>query len=178
MTSSSLIFLCSILLITPALATSQVLLTGYGFSPYDPRCARSCLRLFTSYKLSYTPTSNNGGHNHGKRPKTSPECYADDTSFLTSVAWCFSEKCADHDVPISKLQQLWEQSVTGTSKVSPKWPYSVALANVDPRPPTYQLTLSDTDLNQTSLIHPDKYLAMWNAMDNLEREALVESNYR
>ncbi|KAK0723355.1 ferric reductase-like transmembrane component [Lasiosphaeria miniovina] len=165
----------SALLVSPVLAAGQALLVGYGFSPYDPLCAESCLRSLTSYMLSCTPMSN--GHGDSHMSATPPECYAEDTWFLTSVAWCLSDKCAGHDVPISKLQLFWEQSVTGSSKVAPKWPYSVALANVTPKPPTYQLTEADTDLNQTSLVSPDSYLAQWNVLGNVAREGLVESDY-
>lgn len=179
MTALTLVFfLYSVLLAPRVLATSDVLLAGFGFSPYEPLCAESCLRSFTSYMLSCTPRGDDDSHSHSHMSPTSPECYANDTSFLTSVAWCFSDRCADYDIPVSKLQEFWEQSVTGTSKVAPKWPYSVALENVDPKPPTYQMTSTDTDLNQTSLVSPDSYLAQWNVLGNVAREALVESNYR
>ena len=177
MAAIPLLFLVSLaFLASPALAIGQALLIGFGFSPYHPLCAESCLRSFTSYMLSCSPSSD--GHSHSHMSATPPECYAKDTAFLTSVAWCFSGKCADSGVPISKLQAFWEQFVTGSPKVTPKWTYSVALANVDPTPPTYQLTAVDTDLNQTSLVSLDKYLAQWNALGNVAREGLVESNYR
>jgi len=177
MTAFTLVFLTfSALLTSPVLAAGQALLTGYGFSPYEPLCAESCLRSFTSYMLACTPMSDD--HSHSHMSTTPPGCYAEDTSFLTSVAWCFSERCADYDIPISKLQLFWEQFVTGTSKVAPKWPYSVALATVNPKPPAYQLTSADTDLNQTSLVSPDSYLAQWNVLGGVAREGLVESQYR
>jgi len=157
-------------------AIGPAFLTGFGFNPYDPLCAESCLRSLSSYMLGCTP----GGadHGHGHSSATPPECYAQDTSFLTLVAWCMSDKCAKDEVPISKLQQFWEQFVTGSSKVAPKWPYSVALANVSPRPPMYQLGPDDTDLNHTSLVSPNAYLAQWNVLGGVAREGLVESNFR
>lgn len=166
----------STLFSSPALAAGPLFLAGYGFSPYDPLCAESCLRSFSSLMLACTPASHDHGHSH--MSATPPECYANDTAFLTSVAWCFYESCAEYDVPISKLQRFWENTVTGSSSVPPKWPYSVALANVDPSPPTYRLTSADTDLNRTSLVNPNNYLAQWNVLGNVAREALVESNYR
>ncbi|KAK5660439.1 hypothetical protein OQA88_12983 [Cercophora sp. LCS_1] len=158
----------------PALAAGPAFLTGYGFTPYDPLCAESCLRSLSSYMLACSPASDD--HSHSHMSSTPPECYADDTPFLTSVAWCFHSRCASFNIPVSKLQRFWEQSVTGTPKVAPKWPYSVALANIT-SPPTYQLGSDDTHLNQTSLVVETTYLAQWNVLGGVAREGLVESNY-
>ncbi|KAK0609455.1 ferric reductase-like transmembrane component [Immersiella caudata] len=164
------------LLVAQTFAAGQVRLTGYGFSPYDPLCAEACLRSFSSYMLACTPMSEGDHGSHSHMSMTPPECYAKDTAFLTSVAWCFSEKCGENGVPISKLQQFWEQFVTSTPKVAAKWAYSVALANVETRP-TYEMTSDDTDLNQTSLVNPMSYLAQWNVLGNVAREGKVESDF-
>ncbi|KAK0627938.1 hypothetical protein B0T14DRAFT_563702 [Immersiella caudata] len=152
-------------------------LTGFGFYPYEPLCAESCLRSLSSYTLACTtPTQDHSGHDHSS--STSPECYASDTPFLTSVAWCFSTKCAaESNIPVSTLQLFWEKFVTGTSKVSAKWSYETALANVSPKPPTYQLGDADTGLNVTSIVPPDTYLAQWNVLGMVARENYVESKF-
>ncbi len=150
----------------------------HGFSPYEPLCAESCLRALSSYTLDCTsPADHHGGHSHGS--STTPDCYASNTPFLTSVAWCFSTKCAEHSVPVSTLQRFWERFVTASNgKVAAKWSYPIALANVGPQPPTHQLDGADTDLNVTSIVSPDAYLKQWNVLGMVAREGVVESKYR
>lgn len=153
------------------------LLVGYGFYPYGPLCAESCLRALSPYTLNCTvPADHHGGHSHGS--STTPDCYASNTPFLTSAAWCFSTKCAEHNVPVSTLQRFWEQFVTGSNKVPAKWSYPIALSNVDPQPPTYHLGGADMDLNVTSVVSPDAYLKQWNVLGMVAREGVVESKYR
>ncbi|KAG7285983.1 hypothetical protein NEMBOFW57_008279 [Staphylotrichum longicolle] len=139
-------------------ATAQFLV-GYGFDPYEPLCAES---RRPQQAICTAPRSN--------------ECYASNTPFLTSVAWCFSTKCAEFNIPASTLQAFWEKSVTGSSKVAAKWTYPVALAQVEP-PPTYQLNGSEPLLNVTSLVSPDTYLRQWNVLGMVAREGVVESKY-
>jgi len=151
-------------------------LVGYGFNPYDPLCAESCIRSLSSYTLDCSDTDGgHSGHMHGS--STSNECYASNTPFLTSVAWCFSIKCGEYDIPASTLQAFWEKSVTGSSKVAAKWTYPVALAQVE-SPPTYQLNGSEPLLNVTSLVSPKAYLSQWNVLGMVAREGVVESKYR
>ncbi|KAM7218016.1 ferric reductase-like transmembrane component [Rhypophila decipiens] len=164
---------------SPVLAAAPMRIIGYGFLPYDPLCAQSCWRSFASgYQLSCTPTSHShGGHGGHGSAKTPPECFAQDDAYLTSVAWCFSQKCGEDDAPISKLEKFWEDWITGGNKVAPKWPYSVALENARRDPPTYELTSADKVLNQTSLVNPTKYLAQWNIHKNIVQEGILESHF-
>lgn len=156
-------------------ATAQFLV-GYGFDPYEPLCAESCIRSLSSFTLDCSNTEGgHSGHMHGS--STSNECYASNTPFLTSVAWCFSTKCAEFNIPASTLQAFWEKSVTGSSKVVAKWTYPVALAQVE-SPPTYQLNGSEPLLNVTSLVSSDTYLRQWNVLGMVAREGVVESKYR
>jgi hypothetical protein len=109
---------------------------------------------------------------------TSAECYAKDTAFLTSVAYCMSMKCNDFHIPASKLESFWEEQVTGHPDIPAKWSYAESLFNAHPSPPTYQLTSNDTILNFTSLVNPSIYLAQWNVLSAVYRESILESTYR
>lgn len=153
------------------------LLTGYGYVPYDPLCAESCLRSFKSYPLDCTDTAA-GHHAHSHGPVTSPECFAGSTPFLTSVVWCMSTECAGFGLAVSELEAFWERWVTGRKAVVPKWTYSQALAQVDPKPPVYQLDVSDTILNVTSIVPSGTYLRQWNVLGMVVRENVLESTYR
>ena len=153
------------------------LLVGYGLFPYDPLCAESCLRSLTGYTLECTMPAMDHGDMMMMSSSTTPDCFASDTAFLTTVAWCFNTKCAEFNIPVSKLQFYWEKFVTGSSKVPAKWTYPIALSKVT-SPPTHVLNSSDTDLTVTSIVSPDMYLKQWNVLGMVARENVVESKYR
>ena len=153
------------------------LLVGYGLFPYDPLCAESCLRSLTGYTLECTMPAMDHGHMMMMASSTNPDCFARDTAFLTTVAWCLSTKCAEYIVPVSKLQAYWEKFVTGSSTVPAKWTCPNALSKVT-SPPTHVLNSSDTDLTVTSIVSPDLYLKQWNVLGMVARENVVESKYR
>jgi len=160
----------------PGLVAGQQLLVGYGNYPYWPFCAESCVQALKTYLLACSRTGIADGP---LALPTLPDCYAQDEAFLTSSAWCISTKCAGEAVPItiSQLENFWEYRVTGKKSAVPKWTYSAALANVDPRPPTYQLTLADKRLNRTSLVVNSSYQALWNAFSALTEEQAKGSTY-
>ncbi|KAH7036005.1 uncharacterized protein B0I36DRAFT_421557 [Microdochium trichocladiopsis] len=165
------------------------LLVGYGNSPYNPLCAEACLRSFSSLQLDCEFLSANNddqpdhsGSGHSRRHAmmdTTPECFANNTPFLTSVAWCMSTKCAEQSgVPDSLVQHYWEYWITGTKgAVPPKWSYAEALAAVDPAPPVAELEPSNMMLNETSLVAPGTYLAQWNVLGAVNYEIERESTY-
>lgn len=115
----------------------------------------------------------NDGHSH--MSPTTPGCYAHDTPFLTSVAWCMNTKC--ENVAVSKIEHYWEKKVTGSAQVPPKWSYSEALAEIRARPPTYQVDSADMELNVTAVVNPTIYLSQWNVLGNVRDTAILESTY-
>ncbi|KAI1045562.1 hypothetical protein LB505_013139 [Fusarium chuoi] len=70
----------SLLLALQVSSTYAQGLEGYGLTSYDPVCAEACLRSFTPLMLPCS--SMHDGH-----MATPPACRANDTAFLTSVAW-------------------------------------------------------------------------------------------
>lgn len=157
------------------------LLIGYGNHPYNPLCSESCLRSFSSLGLDCTAMDmdHSGLRRRHDMMPTTPECFAESTPFLTSVAWCMSTRCAEQGgVPDSLIQSYWEYWVTSSQgKVPPKWSYAEALAQVDPQPPAYQLLPTDDMLNVTSLVAPSVYLAQWNVLGAVNWESELESRY-
>ncbi|KAM0330785.1 hypothetical protein ACHAQA_003739 [Verticillium albo-atrum] len=108
-------------------------------------------------------------------PMTTPDCRANDTSFLTTLAWCLDTKCAEYNVPISTLQRFWEEQATGDPAVTPKWSYPVALQNVDDAP-TKVLTMHDT-LNFTALASEEDWNVQYKTLSYFEREEVVHARY-
>ncbi|KAJ5652253.1 hypothetical protein N7507_009679 [Penicillium longicatenatum] len=110
---------------------------------------------------------------------TSSSCWASNTPYLTSLAWCMHEKC--HDVPTWKLEYFWVteatgQSTTGIQIITPKWIYSEALANLT-QAPISQLTTDSEWLNRTSLVSPEVYKEQWNVLVSVQEETTRENTY-
>lgn len=168
------------LLVPPVLAGApfQSALNGFPANPYDPFCAMSCLRSLYSLRLSCSSTGDTVGM---MTMKTSSACWAENTPYLTSLAWCMHTKCSEYNVKNSKLEYFWETESTGQSDagetgVPPKLSYTEALANIT-SPPTIQLTPEDTWLNDTSLVSPLVYEEQWNVLTSVQRETAKKNAY-
>ena len=79
---------------------------------------------------------------------TSPDCYASDDAFLTSLAYCFKVNCPN--LPLWQLEQYWADAASGVPAVPPKWSYQTALDHVNGTP-SAEYTAPDT-LNSTMLV--------------------------
>ncbi|KAN0117693.1 Ferric reductase like transmembrane component domain containing protein [Hyaloscypha variabilis] len=161
------------------LVAGQGSINGYPANPYDPFCAMTCLRSL--YSLTLSCSEEDGGTLGMMIFSTSSACWAENTPYLTSLAWCMHVKCAEFDVLNSKLELFWEQQATGQGHAGvksdpPKWSYNEALANVT-TPPTVQLNATSQYLNTTSLVSPSVYLAQWNILTNTQRETVNENTY-
>ncbi|KAI8713800.1 Ferric oxidoreductase domain-containing protein [Fusarium sp. LHS14.1] len=151
-------------------------LVGYGIYPYEPPCAYACLRSLGSLMLECSSQEEMpSGMSHGPG-MTSPECRADDTPWLTTLAWCIKTECVEYHVPVSKLEGFWEKESTESPSVSPKWSYSTSLQKIS-KSPTQQLTPTDEYLNTTSIVDSSVYLAQYNALTAVYRENLVEAGF-
>ena len=152
---------------------------GFPANPYDPFCATACLRSFTSLMLS---CSSDSGSMLGMMAMMTPtECYASNTPFLTSVAWCMQDKCAPFNLEFSEMEFFWQTQVTGQQSagvrtVPPKWSYQQSLQHINGTP-TLQLSAMDMDLNTTSLVSPAIYLGQWNALTTTQQEGTTENGY-
>ena len=162
----------------PAFAFQTQALVGFGLYTYEPVCGETCLRSFSGYMLDCTVMAHGGDGMMMGMTSTSPECYGNNTAFLTSVAYCMSTKCPEWNVRASKLEVMWEEQITGHLYIVPKWTYGEALAHVNPVPPKYQLTSNDTSLNVTSLVDPKVYTAQWNILETVYKGSILESALR
>ncbi|PIA94130.1 Ferric reductase transmembrane component 4 [Cercospora beticola] len=88
---------------------------------------------------------------------TSPQCQANDTALLTSLAYCMKEHCPA-DVTAADIEDYWgSRMLDTTGTVQAKWTYGEALAQVT-EPPTAVFNSSSEDvLNQTVLAPKSTY---------------------
>lgn len=148
-------------------------LPGYGFSWYDPVCGFACNNIISGATLACTVADHSHGHSHGSGP-TSPDCYASDTAYLTTLAYCLNASCDPHDVPTWRREKFWATRVTGDESVLPKWDYTTALAKIT-EPPTVVYNASSPDvLNQTVLVSQasyemqSKFMVMFDHIEGLQ----------
>lgn len=115
-----------------------------------------------------------GGGHHGSSA-TSPECYAQDTAWLTTLAYCINQTCTD--LPKFKLEAYWAERVTKSvrgNKLEPKWTYQETLHHMEGQaPPTRELE-EDEVLNFTALYNPESWESTRGALQHFE---LAETNH-
>lgn len=152
-----------------------VALVGIDTDMYNPPCAHACRGAIASNMLSCSNHDATGGHMHGNSAMTSPQCRAGDTAFLTTLAWCMSNKCAQDRVPTSRLENYWEEQCTGDPTVAPKWDYGTALQQVT-QPPTRALSKDDT-LNFTALTSEAAWELQFSTLTTFEAQERVHARY-
>ena len=157
---------------TPALGA----LVGYGIWPYNPLCAFACDRALSTFMLSCSTSMSPGMSMSGDAAMASPQCRADDTPWLTTLAWCVHVQCAEDKVRTSELESFWESQSTGDPSVAPKSDYSTTLLSIS-QPPNQTVTDPDESLNFTALVDPTSYLSQYNALKAVQRENVVESAF-
>lgn len=160
------------------MAYTEYGLTGFPANMYYPVCGTACIRSFYTMMLNCSSEGEMIGMVHLMKLT---ECYAENTAYLTSVAWCTNVHYQDEKPPADLLESWWDmqitdQKVAGARTVPAKWTYSQALAQVL-TPPTVQLTAEDTELNTTSLVAPAVWQAQYNVLYSTQREGTVMNGY-
>ena len=175
---TSLLFQASLLVPGPAFA-----LVGFDQIPYDPICAYACDRAIELNLLSCSnPRATNVdtmdmsmSSDMMDNSRTSPECFAGDTAYLTTLAWCVSSKCIPHHVLASKLELFRENQATGDLAVPPKWTYAQALQHVA-QPPTRVLGNDDV-LNFTALVNGSMWSLQASTLQSFYREEALHAKF-
>ena len=106
---------------------------------------------------------------------TSPQCFASDSAYLTTLAWCINTKCAPDHIPAWKLELFWAQQSTSDPTVAPKWTYAQALESVT-QPPTRVLASSDV-LNYTALANDSVWALQATTLQSVYREEALHAKF-
>jgi hypothetical protein len=167
---SSIFALTCLLLSGPVLA-----LSGLYERPYDPVCAFGCQRAVSANMLSCSHAMPASHAMMDNTPMTSPQCFAEDTSYLTTLAWCLNIKCAPDKVPAWKLELFWAQQTTSSPAVPPKWTYGQALDQVT-QPPIRVLGSLDV-LNYTALANDSVWSLQATTMESVFREEALHAKF-
>jgi|SRR5690242_8550524 len=116
-----------------------------------------------------------GAHSHGQGA-TSPECYASDTPWLTTLANCINKTCTD--IAPWKLEEYWTERVTGRfTGVSPKWTYQETLAQMGGAAAPSKLLEEDELLDFTAAFDEETWESTRGALQYFEAGETTHSRY-
>ena len=128
---------------------------GMGGADQTPYCARACYSVLGTANLTCSHMMDMGDHT---MMMATPQCRAGDDAWLTSLAYCFEDKC-DGKVPLWQLEQLWTETATGAPGVPAKWSYQEARSQIDGKP--HMAWMSGHTLNMT-MTAPEVLWTNWN----------------
>jgi hypothetical protein len=168
------------LLVTLVTAKSREFhgLTGLGAKLYELPCGTACYEGVAFNPLICTPnTSKSHSHDHRrpKEPTTPSSCFATDSSFLTTLAWCIRQNCPN--VEAWKIEKFWNHYAVSRKIFPvppvPKWTYQESLQNINETPT--QMMGMDTLLDKTMIVNSEKYTLAWRATTGREAMEVAHS---
>ena len=149
---------------------------GYGFKWYSLVCGNACHDAIASATLSCTSMDHSGDH-AGMSMTTSPDCYASDSAFLTTLALCMNTTCDPLTAPTWRREKFWNTEATGDPTIPPKWDYSRAVEEVQGRP-TAEFNSTSTDtLNQTMVVTEETYEIQREFMITFDHLEMLQARY-
>ncbi|KAJ4329254.1 hypothetical protein N0V84_000147 [Fusarium piperis] len=155
-------------------ATATALLEGYGRDPYPVPCAQAC--QFAGPTALKCPEFEGLTAEEMALVFPSGACMANDTAYLTTVAWCIYSYC-DKSIETFKIANFWETKLIAEDGVALRYTYEAALAQIDPKKPPMPLDLTETVVNRTIATTEDVYIAFLNAVKAYQASGKNESKY-
>jgi hypothetical protein len=110
MWTPTIAILASLALLPPPAIGNEIL--GLGADPGFPPCANSCARTLAQVPISCSSDQTDGNFGLAAHVVTTPQCYATDTPYLTTLAWCIHEKCAAKNLTDEELDYFWNGPVS------------------------------------------------------------------
>ena len=163
-----------LLAVIPGSAASGLI--GFGIEMYNPLCAFSCRAAIASAPLACTDHSiHSGGHEHGGGGPTTPECRANDTPFLTTLAYCINSTCAESGVDAWKLEKYWKEKTTDDPTVVPKWTYAQTLEHITGIP--VKEVPEEETLDFTAVVPHELWDTQKRTMELFEKQETLHSTY-
>ncbi|KAF6833117.1 ferric-chelate reductase [Colletotrichum musicola] len=181
----SLLGIVVLLLVQSACGQTGSGIIGFGISLYEDLCCQACHDSLSSLFLTCTAFSNETGANTmpsmggmAGMPEmgtatgtTSPECYASNTPWLQTMAYCIQQKCNAHGYPADKQTECFKrQAVNGAS--SPSLRDSLPIVA-----PVIELAANAMWLNVTSLVNKDTYFSNYGTAGEFARSEYLHTKY-
>ncbi|KAH6975155.1 ferric reductase like transmembrane component-domain-containing protein [Ilyonectria sp. MPI-CAGE-AT-0026] len=171
---SSLAAVVAALLIAPVAHAEP--LVGYGTSNYEIPCLYAC-----GYAIPTTlDCPEYAGMTAEERAAAYPSsiCFGNDSSYLTSIAWCIHGHC-DESVKLWEIEKHWEEELFYGSTdpgVVLRYTYTEALDQIDTKHPPKPMG-TDTVLNRTITLTAEEYLGYINAVTGFAIIAKNEATF-
>jgi hypothetical protein len=155
---------------------------GFGISMYPDLCCQACHDSLSSLHLTCTvfdhgDMSGGGMGDMGDMGDmemmgtTSDECYATNTAWLQTMAYCIQQNCNADGYPSEKQAECFSaQAVGGAS--TPTFQDSLPAT-----PPTVELADNATWLNVTGLVNSDIYFATHGTLGEFARSEYFHTKY-
>ncbi|KAK0391365.1 hypothetical protein NLU13_0866 [Sarocladium strictum] len=148
-------------------------LEGYGREEYGLMCATAC-----AWKMPYTidcPEFANMTEEERAEAYPSPSCFASNTPYLTSLAWCIHSYCPKN-TSLYEIEKFWEKDMIYEA-TSLLYSYPEALAKVDPDHPPAPLSPDETVFNRTISMEDSMWEASFNGVREYGATSKNESTY-
>jgi hypothetical protein len=152
-------------------------LIGYGTTAYNSFCAFAC--RFSVPTALDCPEYKGMNDTEIAAAYPTPACFAQDTPYLSSVAWCIHQTC-ENDTKMSTIDEFWEKDVfygADEPGIVLKYTYYEALSQVNKSNPPEPLGPTDLVLNRTVEITPKVYQGYYNAVKGASIIAKNEAMY-
>ncbi|KAF3801917.1 hypothetical protein GCG54_00015139 [Colletotrichum gloeosporioides] len=157
---------------------------GFGISLYQDLCCQACHDSLSSLWLTCTTFSNAtassmpGMSGMSNMPgmnmpmaTTSPECYASNTPWLQTMAFCIQQHCTADGYPADKQAECFSNQAVGGVR-SPTFEQSMPFIA-----PTIELAANATWLNITSLVNSEVYSSTYGSEGEFRRSEYLHSTY-
>lgn len=166
----------SVLSFIPSTNGSKNGIVGFGISLWQDLCCQACHDSISMLYLSCT-TFDEGdmsGMDIGDMMMmgtTSDECYASNTAWLQTMAYCIQQNCKADGYPTAKQAQCFsKQAVAGASK--PTFEESLPATA-----PTVELAEDAVWLNDTSLVNANVYFSTHGTLGEFARSEYFHTRY-
>lgn len=155
-------------------------IVGYGISLYPDLCCQACHDSLSSLYLTCTTFDHGdmgdmgdmgGMEDMGMMGTTSRECYANNTAWLQTMAYCIQQNCNADGYPAEKQAECFSNQAVGGAS-APTFHDSLP-----PTPPTTELASNATWLNETSLVNGEVYHSTHGTLGEFAREEYLHTKY-
>jgi hypothetical protein len=136
------------------------LLGGYGGESGEPLCGWACRYAMPS-SLN-CPEFKDMTEEERAEAYPTGACFGQDTSYLTSIALCISQRCKERQ--LSEMDKFWEDDLYyNPDEISPKWTYFEALAYLNGTTDFEPFNATaETVFNRTITVDDLEYLSEYN----------------
>lgn len=130
-----------------------------GIDELQPLCPSACRGVLSGAQLNCSTTMMMSG---GPMVETSGSCYAADTEFLASMAWCIKRHCPN--LKLWEIEEWWYHNIPGKQidQPDPKWTYQETLEKM-PTAPDLELA-QGSPMNKTVIVSDHDYELQAQAM--------------